>query len=225
MKLKITAANHILNAAYAARKSLKAKNITTSSVTRCAVNAPTNAGALHDNRGNVYLLKDCTHDYAVSAFVFYAHCGCPNDEDMHNIIRQWAEKNHDSLSVRNSRRKKRMLTEEDLIREKTSQIEQQLKSYLTDVSAVNQMLKEISETSMGDEKIRCIKYVYFCSGVNLKTRGNMSAIVRRCTVDTGLNESFIYRSLREARDIFVWRRGLHGNITMKMAEDVFGFAI
>lgn len=171
------------------------------------------------------MLKDYTHDYAISAFIFYARCGCPTDEDMHNIIRKWAEKNHDSVQVRNSRRKKRLLTEEDLIREKTLQAEMQLSSYVADVTAVNQMLTQIADTSMGDEKIRCIKYVYFCCDVNLKARGNMSAMVQRCVIDTGLNESFIYRCLKEAREVFAWKRGLRSNITADIAESVFGFAM
>lgn len=171
------------------------------------------------------MLKECTHDYAVSAFIFYARCGCPTDEDMHNMIRKWAEKNHDSVQSRNSRRKKRLLTEEDLIREKTLQIEQELASYLADVKAVNQMLNEVAKMSMGNEKIRCIRYVYFCGNTNLKARGNMSAMVQRCVIDTGLNESFIYRSLKEARDVFAWKRGLRGNITANTAESVFGFAM
>lgn len=170
------------------------------------------------------MVKDYAHDYAVTAFMFYAECGCPSDEELHEIIYRWAAKNHDSVEHRNKRRRRRLLTEEDLIREKAAQTEVELECYIADVAAVNQMLHEISKTSMGDDKIKCIGYVYFCRGINLKTRGNTSALVQRCVVETGMNESFIYRSLRAAREIFMLKRGLRNGTVSETAQKVFGFA-
>ena len=170
------------------------------------------------------MIKDYAHDYAVTAFMFYAECGCPSDEELHKIIYRWAEANHDSIEQRNKRRRRRLLTEEDLIKEKAAQTEAQLACYIADVAAVNQMICEISKSPMGSEKIKCIRHVYFCRGVNLNTRGNTSALVQRCVMETGLNESFVYRSLRAAREIFMLKRGLRNGTVSETAEKVFGSA-
>lgn len=171
------------------------------------------------------MIKDYTHDYAVAAFVFYAACGCPSDEDVQKMLYKWAEKNHDSLENRNKRRRRRLLTEDDLIREKVSQTEKELDCCVADIAAVNRMLAAVAEGSMGSDKVKCIKYVYFCQNVNLNSRGSMSALVQKCVTDTGLNESFIYRSLKQAREIFMRERGLRSSAATETASLVFGFAM
>lgn len=172
---------------------------------------------------NGYLIKDHTHDYAVAAFVFYAACGCPSDEDVQRMLYKWAEKNHDSVEVRNKRRHRRILTEKDLIMEKVSQIEKELDCCIADIAAVNCMLADVAQSSMGEDKVKCIRYVYFCRGVNFNARGSMSALVQKCVTETGLNESFIYRSLRQAREIFMQKRGLRSSSVTETAAQVFGF--
>lgn len=174
---------------------------------------------------NGYLIKDHTHDYAVAAFVFYAACGCPSDEDVQKMLYKWAEKNHDSTEVRNKRRRRRMLTDEDLIQEKVLQAEKELDCCIADIAAVNRMLESVAGSSMGEDKVKCIRYVYFCRGVNFNARGSMSALVQKCVTDTGLNESFIYRSLKQAREVFMRERGLRGSAVTQTAAQVFGSAI
>lgn len=171
------------------------------------------------------MIKDHTHDYAVAAFVFYAACGCPSDEDVQKMLYKWAAKNHDSVEVRNRRRRRRILTEEDLIREKAEQTKKELDCCIADIAAVNRMLTAVAESSMGEDKVKCIRYVYFCRGVNLNTRGSMSALVQKCVTDTGLNESFIYRSLKQAREIFMRERGLRSSSVTETAAQVFGAAM
>ena len=170
------------------------------------------------------MIKDYTHDYAVAAFVFYAACGCPSDEDVQKMLYKWAEKNHDSLESRNKRRRRRLLTEDDLIREKVSQTEKAIDCCVADIAAVNRMLDAVAEETMGNDKIKCIKYIYFCKNVNLSSRGSMSALVQKCVTDTGLNESFIYRSLKQAREIFIRERGLRSSAVTETAAQIFGFA-
>lgn len=171
------------------------------------------------------MIKDYTHDYAVAAFVFYAACGCPSDEDVQRMLYKWAQKNHDSVEVRNKRRRRRPLTEEDLIQEKVSHMENELDCCIADIAAVNRMLETVAESSMGDDKIKCIRYVYFCRGVNFNARGSMSALVQKCVTDTGLNESFIYRSLKQAREVFMLKRGMRSEELTSTAAQVFGFAM
>lgn len=168
------------------------------------------------------MIKDYTHDYAAAAFMFYAECGCPSDEDVRKMLRGWAEKNHDSVELRNKRRKRRLLTVENLIEEKVSQIEQELACCIADIAAVNRTIEAIGELSMGDDKVKCIRYIYFCRGINLNSRGNMSALIRKCAVDTGMNESFIYRSLKQAREIFICKRGLRSDAPTEKAMEIFG---
>lgn len=168
--------------------------------------------------------KECTHDYAIAVFKFYGECGCPTNSQLYEMLRREAECSHDDLAQRNKRRKQRLLTEEDLIEERIKELRQELKSLIEDIEAVNGMLEEIEISPSGKDKLKCISYIYFSSGVNLKTRGNMSALIQKCVMDTGMNESFIYRSLRQAREIFAQKRGI-GNTDSELSIKVFGTAI
>ena len=118
-----------------------------------------------------------------------------------------------------------MLTDEDLIQEKVLQAEKELDCCIADIAAVNRMLESVAGSSMGEDKVKCIRYVYFCRGVNFNARGSMSALVQKCVTDTGLNESFIYRSLKQAREVFMRERGLRGSAVTQTAAQVFGSAI
>jgi len=151
-------------------------------------------------------LKDYLKDYATTAFRFYARNG-KSAED-------YKKKIHDDAISTIKRREVKtkgsggspteamMIEVENMISFKMAEIK--------DMEAVESTIKQLESMrfNQGLAIIQAIEIVYFKDPYRELVKGQLTSRVLTAVDSIPASESFIYRGLRKARDIFAIERGL-----------------
>lgn len=151
-------------------------------------------------------MKDYLKDYATTAFRFYARNG-KSAEDYKKKIHDDAI---DTIKRREIKTKgsggspteAMMIEAENMISFKMAEIK--------DMEAVESTLRQLESMrfNQGTAIIQAIEIVYFKDPYKELVKGQLTERVSIAVDNIPASESFIYRSLRKARDIFAIERGL-----------------
>lgn len=151
-------------------------------------------------------MKDYLKDYSTTAFRFYARNGKSAEEykkkihdDAINTIKRREVKTKGSGG---SPTEAMMIEAENMISSKMAEIK--------DMEAVESTIKQLETMrfNQGRAIIQAIEIIYFKDPYKELIKGQLSSRVLIAAESIPASESFIYRGLRKARDIFAIERGL-----------------
>jgi len=151
-------------------------------------------------------VKDYLKDYATTAFRFYAR----NGKDAVEYKKKIHDDAIDTIKRREIKTKgsggspteAMMIEAENMISFKMAEIK--------DMEAVESTLRQLESMrfSQGIAIIQAIEIVYFKDPYKELIKGQLTSRVQIAIDSIPASESFIYRGLRKARDIFAIERGL-----------------